>query len=75
MVSLDSLSVYWNSRTQLYGQLPQEERERRFISEIATSEATPPAAKYSEQSRTAPLNPLMPNTAFENKTRTFRLLI
>ena len=48
MVSLDSLSVYWNSRTQLYGRLSKEERERRFISEIATSDATPPGTKYSE---------------------------
>ncbi|XP_043195691.1 vacuolar protein sorting-associated protein 13-like [Amphibalanus amphitrite] len=46
LVSLDSLSVYWNSRTELYGQLSDQERERRFIAEIATSDSVPPGAKY-----------------------------
>ncbi|XP_037079411.1 vacuolar protein sorting-associated protein 13-like [Pollicipes pollicipes] len=46
LVSLDSLSVYWNSRTQLYSQLSKAEREERFMSDVATSTSTPAGTKY-----------------------------
>lgn len=49
MVNLDSLSVYWNSRTQLYTQMSREERDARFLSDVATSTTVPPDMKFGRR--------------------------